>query len=247
MEITSEAMSAAKAHAMEAIAASEVRLDPYPHIYVENVLPEDFYAALLAQLPDTDCYKPFVESGRVTADYDPRRLVIFHHDDDLGRLAKEQRDFWEAFFTCFHEDDFARVLFEKFQAELAYLFEPAAGGDVPTVRLHKEVMLIRDLEGYGLGPHTDTPPKVVTVLFYLPRDERRPDLGTAIYLPKDREFGLYGGEHYDFELFDQAATMPFVPNRLLSFVCGDQSFHGVEPIKPGDGWRDLVLYDLKVV
>ncbi len=247
MEMTPEILSAAKAHAMEAIADAEPRLDPYPHIYVENILPADFYAGLIERLPDTASYRPFVQSGRVTEDYDPRRLVIFNNDEDLGRLQPGQRDFWEAFFLCFQQDDFARALYGKFQTELAYLFEPAADGKAPTIRLHKEVMLIRDLEGYALGPHTDTQPKVVTVLFYLPSDESRPDLGTAIYLPKDRAFSLRGGEHYDFAEFDHVATKSYLPNRLLSFVCGDQSFHGVEPIKPGQGWRDLVLYDLKVI
>ncbi|MDP6174865.1 MAG: hypothetical protein QGF09_11920 [Rhodospirillales bacterium] len=247
MEITPEILGEAKAHAMEAIARSELRLEPYPHIYVEDILPGDFFRVLLEHLPETDCYRPFVESGRVSEDYDPRRLVIFHHEDDLGRLPVGLAQFWESFFICFHQDDFARTLFEKFSDQLAYLFQPAPGGEVPTIQLHKEVMLIRDLEGYCLGPHTDTPPKVVTVLFYLPKDESRPDLGTAIYLPKDRDFALCGGEHYSFDEFDHVATQPYVPNRLLSFVCGEQSFHGVEPIKAGQGWRNLILYDLKIV
>ena len=105
---------------------------------------------------------------------------------------------------------------------------------------------MHDRTRYSLGPHTDSPTKVVSLLFYLPADERLAQHGTSIYVPKDPAFTCPGGPHHPFGGFDRIATMPFLPNSLFGFVKTDNSFHGVEPfLEPGAG-RWLLLYDLRL-
>ena len=86
--------------------------------------------------------------------------------------------------------------------------------------------------------------KVITLLFYLPKDESQRHLGTSIYLPKDREFRCPGGPHYSREGFERIVTMPFLPNSLFVFLKTNNSFHGVEPVQDPDTRRWLLLYDL---
>jgi hypothetical protein len=109
-----------------------------------------------------------------------------------------------------------------------------------------EALLVNDRTDYSLGPHTDTTSKVVSVLFYLPGDDRLEKHGTSLYVPRKPGFTCQGGPHYLFDGFERVATMPFLPNTMFAFVKTDNSFHGVEPIADAGISRYLLLYDLRV-
>jgi FkbM family methyltransferase len=106
----------------------------------------------------------------------------------------------------------------------------------------EETLLIRDLPGYKIGPHTDSARKVLSALFYLPRDASHHDQGTSLYKPKAEGFTCPGGTHHPFEPFERVKTMPFLPNSLFAFPKSDVSFHGVEP---STCVRDVLLYDIQ--
>jgi hypothetical protein len=108
--------------------------------------------------------------------------------------------------------------------------------------LKDECLLIRDVAGYHIGPHTDSPQKVITVLFYLPSDESLVGAGTSIYVPRDSSFTCEGGPHYEAKDFVINYTMPFKPNSAFAFLKSNNSFHGVEPC---EGTRDVLLYDIR--
>jgi FkbM family methyltransferase len=100
-----------------------------------------------------------------------------------------------------------------------------------------ETLLIRDLPGYKIGPHTDSPVKVISALFYLNGQE-----GTSLYTPKNKEFRCKGGPHYSFDEFEKVGTMQFTPNSMFAFLKTDNSFHGVEPTSHQ---RDVMLFDVR--
>lgn len=103
--------------------------------------------------------------------------------------------------------------------------------------LTNETLLVRDMPGYEIGPHTDSPKKVITALFYLRGEE-----GTSLYTPKDKGFTCKGGPHYEFKDFDKVATMPFKPNSMFAFLKSDKSFHGVEKTQYQ---REVLLCDIR--
>ncbi len=94
-------------------------------------------------------------------------------------------------------------------------------------RVRTDIHLVRDEPGYSLGPHTDAPKKVVTALFYLPRDGSLSHLGTSLYQPKV-PFTDPSNKHHEFGDFTRVATLPYLPNSLFAFARSDSSFHGVE-------------------
>jgi hypothetical protein len=59
-----------------------------------------------------------------------------------------------------------------------------------------------------LGPHTDIPEKLITILFYFPVDNFEENIGTSIYMPKDFKFTCSGGPHYTKEKFNLIYTAP---------------------------------------
>lgn len=87
--------------------------------------------------------------------------------------------------------------------------------------------------GYGIPPHADAPhKKVLTLIFYLPRNDDRRDLGTCLLsprteLPPSTDYRWHAWK--DFEIVEH---IEFCPNRLFIFPVTDHSFHAVPRI-----WR----------
>lgn len=221
-------------HVSYQIANAPVRAYPFPHLYVENVFPEDFYAELLDRLPELSSYQCIEQGGTVkkTGAYAARHVC---------RLPEATRGdaFWDELSGWMLGDAFMHLVLEKFRPEVEARFEPGQ-----QVAVSREARLVRDFTTYAISPHTDHPKKLLSFLFYLPRDTRQSHLGTSVYVPSQRGFEFHGGKHLPFEHFRRVATMRYAPNSLFAFARSDVSFHGVEPITDTDVERNLLLYNV---
>lgn len=233
--------SAANLHVLYRVANAPVKLFPYPHIYVRDVFPADFYRELRAHLPLAEAYRDLMALKRVSGDYPDTRLVLVVTPENVRALPEPSRSFWNATAQWLLGGTFGQVMLSKFAEFLEQRF-----GDLRQAQFHDEALLVQDYTTYSLGPHTDSPAKVLSFLFYLPPDDSLAHLGTSIYIPKDPRFTCPGGPHHPFEMFDRMMTMPFLPNTLFAFMKTQNSFHGVEPIQERGVRRDLLLYDIKV-
>jgi hypothetical protein len=228
--------SSAERHLVDAIARAALIDEPFPYLYVEHAFPSDFYQALLAALPDIGAYTPIGETEALTIKGGYAERSICRVREIEGRSA-----FWAGLSSWIHGASFAERIFDKFSA--AYL--ERFGLDTK-IEYEVDVRLVRDFTNYSIGPHTDAPQKLASLLFYLPPDESMSHLGTGVYAPKDPAFRCEGGPHYGFELFRRVATAPFRPNSLLAFPKLARSFHGVERIADRAVERNLLLYNLYV-
>jgi hypothetical protein len=217
-----------------------VREYPYPHIYVPDIFPADFYAEMRRNLPPQSAMKNLGELGRVTGHGYPARGVLPLSPEHLAPLDEARRAFWQGVQQWLLGRRFGDTMIGKFAPYLAQRL-----GDLRAVRFWTEALIIRDSTTYALGPHTDTPSKALSFLFYLPQDASKAHLGTSIYMPRDAAFVCEGGPHYEFDKFDRMLTMPYVPNALFAFMKTQNSFHGVEPILETEVQRDLLLYDIR--
>src|SRR5262245_56546141 len=213
---------------------------PFPHIYVRDVFPGDFYAGLRANLPSAENLRTLSSFGRVTEGTYETRLVLPLLPEHMARLAPAQRAFWGELAGWMHGQAFGQLMIAKFAPYLQHRF-----ADLRTQRFADEIMVVRDHTRYSLGPHTDAKNKVLSFLFYLPPDASMTHLGTSLYVPKEPGFTCEGGPHYEFERFRRMQTMEYRPNTLFAFMKTPESFHGVEPIAQPDVVRDLLLYDIK--
>ena len=237
--------SSVKMHVLYQIANAPMRAFPFPHLYIEDVFPAEFYAALRRNLPPTESYTRLIDTGMVSKTYNESRLVLYPRDDHMARLPPTLRPFWHDLFESFLTQEFAHVILGKFAQAILPRFARPGDTRPPPVDAGSEIILVRDLASYALGPHTDSPTKLVSLLFYLPADDSRPHLGTALYMPKDRRFTCLGGPHHGFEKFDHVVTMPYKPNTLFAFPKTPNSFHGVEPLPATASDRDLLQFDLR--
>jgi hypothetical protein len=208
---------------------------------VREVFPPDYYRALRDHLPPEDAFKSLTALRRVTGEYPDSRLVLPLAPEHLHGLPDSCRAFWEELAAWLLGGNFGQAILPKFMDALKARF-----GDPARMEFYDEALLVKDGTTYSLGPHTDTPKKVVSFLFYLPADDAMAHLGTSIYVPKDPNLVSDGTDHFVFDSFLRMITMPFLPNSLFAFVKTGNSFHGVEPISAPNVKRDLLLYDIKV-
>ncbi|MCE3000874.1 MAG: hypothetical protein ACK59Y_11145 [Betaproteobacteria bacterium] len=230
----------AELHLAYKVGNAQINLFPYPHFYLENVFPDSFYAELRRNLPDPAVMIP-IEKARNVTGY-KERFVLDMSQKSLSTLPDGKKAFWtEMHNWLVVKGNFGSLLSQKFRPFIEQRF---AGRE--NMEFYSESLLVEDITNYKLGPHTDSPRKVITVLFYLPPDLSQAHMGTSIYLPKDPSFTCAGGPHYPHEGFMRLHTNPFVPNSMFVFLKTENSFHGVEPVVDADTRRWLLLYDIFV-
>ena len=112
------------------------------------------------------------------------------------------------------------------------------------IEVASDGLLVQDHDGYGIGPHTDAPHRLVSTLFYCPATGDDADLGTSLYVPTD-EAGIdlkISPKHFDRRLFSKIYTAPYIPNCLFGFVVSPNSFHGVDKIERPTIRRNAILH-----
>jgi len=224
------------------IANAQVLNYPFPHFYVPEVFPRQCYEELIATLPEQRYYKRLDETGTVPKGAYPERFVC-----DLGdaRRAELERDkhsgLWSDLVRVFQGPEFAHRVLTCFSDAVARRF-----GQNSELDFKLECRLVRDFSNYAISPHTDSPSKLVSLLFYMPPDDSMEELGTSIFVPKDPSFRCEGRSHHPFSLFKKVMTAPYLPNSLLGFFKTDNAFHGVERIERPRTQRDSILYNIYV-
>ena len=221
-------------HLTNKIANAPIDVSPYPHCYISEVFPPEFYAEMQRQLPDPMAMIP-IEQARGAKGY-KERFVLELNQGRLSALPEARKNFWS--------DVAAWLLSGRLQQLMLEKFGPFMERRADAFEFYADAMLIQDITNYKIGPHCDAPGKVITMLFYLPADNSQAHLGTSIYVPKDPAFRCPTGIHHSPEGFNRVATMPFLPNSLFTFVRSDISFHGVEPVGDPDCRRWLLLFTI---
>lgn len=228
-------------HLISAIKETPLHTDPYPYFYVEDVFPADFYYELLAKLPDLSFYRGISETGKVSKGSYQQRFILSLKSPAVEQLSLAQAVFWKNFSQMLDSELWTSLLIEKFGAHIKERF----GYLSEMIQFSTVQELIKDQTKFSVGPHSDLPHRLCTLLFYFPNSNDQKHLGTSIYRPRDPTFQSDGHKHYPFEDFIKVDTVPFVPNSLFGFLRTDQSFHGVEPIREEKVERNLMNYFLK--
>ena len=240
----SEAAQKAFEHVCSKIEACEVRTDPYPHVVIDGIFPEDYYDRMQAMFPEESELTPLSETGR-TSGYQ-QRLVALFEDEHFERMEHARRAFWLDFSKWMYSKEFVSLVTRRFLPWCANRLSEIDGRS-GRMRVRSDALLVSDRTQYAIGPHTDAPHRLISFLFYMPEDLRYRDLGTSVYRHKDPAFFCRGGPHHRFEDFDLLNTVEFIPNRLLAFVRTGRSFHGVEPVTRPDVDRRLLINNVRLM
>ena len=231
-------------HILKRIAATPIVEHPFPYMVVDDIFPKDYYRDIQRHFPPDEKMLPICETGRTGPAYRDRLVTLFT-PDHLSRLDPASRAFWVRFANWLYSERFINGVIDTFWPHVACRLANLNSDDC-RVKIHGDALIVSDKTNYAIGPHTDVAQRLITFLFYLPKDENLANLGTSIYKPKDPALQSDGSKHYSFELFHKLATIPFLPNRALIFIRNNQSFHGVEPITLSESERHLVIYNIRI-
>ena len=201
------------AHVEQAIAASPLQTDPYPHIVVENLFPSDFYKLLRKAIPppaffgDHDLIK---QNLRIPIDFGPALSVkVLNFLEDV--LAR--RGIRPAVIEKFHD---------ALQSHYDVIFGPAfrdRANQLPQAVSGGRVMLRRP--GYHLSAHRDPKRSMLTCLLYFAGSKDKEDYGTDIYRVLDDREANYSQTYYPEQngsRCELVKRVPFRPNSMLVFL-----------------------------
>jgi hypothetical protein len=223
--------------------SSGLRLFPFPHFYATEVFPAAILEAIIKLWPAECQFKSIGDTKRVTAGRYRERLIT-----SLDTLVEtldadsEQYLFWSRLHRSLASDELIAHLIEWLWPYIK------AERTLPeNVTLYSDVVLTDDKAGYKLGPHTDSPERLLTILFYVPQSNANPSAGTSIYVPKLPNYDAkVSAMHLDQQDFYAVYKAPFIQNASIGFLVGDRSFHGAEQIHNLSVPRRQIQYSIRL-
>jgi len=228
------------AHVEERIAAARVRTLPFPHIVVDDLLPEPVRRTLDSRWPDPERFQGsnHLRRGEV-------RVGI------LARAAEGQdRNFWNALRHLVASANrkvrarLDRHLHEKFRPLLGPGWRRTLGA---VTYQDNDAMLAHYTGTLDMAPHIDHVMVAVNGFVYLDDPAMatpEPRRGTMLY----RSLGFAWPTNYPIpqkvhqRLLREATEIEWRDNRLLAYVNGPWSFHGVPKHELGDSRRRLLMF-----
>jgi len=89
---------------------AKVLLDPYPHFCLANIFPDEYYRALLRNLPASASYENLYEVTTLKLDHFRHRDQRDMNEGWTNALPPEQKEFWDSFDSWFLGSDLAQAV-----------------------------------------------------------------------------------------------------------------------------------------
>ena len=221
-------------HVRRAVAAATLITDPYEHIVIDRLLPDDVYDLLIRAIPPSEFFEDrdrIKQNLTFPMEYGPALAAsAWGYFDEV--IAK--RIIRPAVFEKFHEPlqgHFRSVFGDAFLDQANALPQAASGG---------RLMLRRP--GYHLDPHRDPKRSMLTCLMYLARAGDSEEHGTQIFRVQDDEDADYKQTYYPGaagHACELVKVVPYRPNTMLVFL-NSRGAHGAT--SPADAPAALERY-----
>lgn len=218
-------------HVRRAIQGAALVLDPFPHVVVEGVLPDEVYDHLVDAVPP----RAFFEDRPVN---DQQLAVPFEFAPDDSKAV------WGAFAELVESQ-----LGPGFESKFHDLMEEYIHSTVPAARGERLLFHASNLRlmlrrpGYVIAPHRDPKWGFVTVLFNIARPGDSETFGTHLYrVHDDNEAPSELPYWIDQARCELVGTVPFRRNAMLAFLNG-YGAHGASI--PADAPPDTERYQFQ--
>lgn len=86
--------SSAELQLLYRVGNAPIQVFPFPHIYVRDVFPADFYQRLRAHIPPKNAFRTLKDLQRVYGPYPDSRLVVPITPEAVDKLDEPYRSFW---------------------------------------------------------------------------------------------------------------------------------------------------------
>jgi hypothetical protein len=215
-------------HIAAAVRAAPSFEEPFYHLVLDRIFPDDVYAEMQAQMPSANHFRALAGRGNVNIrdDGSATRVKVDLFPEYLRHLEGRRKEIWNLVGAALCSDTVRDAFVEKLGPGLRRRF----GSAYKASDFFPIPMLTRDTSGYRIPEHTDTRWKGITVQLYLPRDEQLNGVGT-VFSSKNADGG-----------FTRVKQMDFVPNHGYAFAVGDNTWHSVDPTGQLPTSRDSILH-----
>lgn len=229
---------------------SDLRLEPYPYVVIENALDEPLYRELATSYPD---YSTIVRDdiGQQNRRFGLGTNAILDHP--------EISDIWKE-FTAYHVSP-------RFYAEVLDIFGSAIEKLHPSIRSYRDKPLrdftvgIRGVDRdtdlvlesqYGVnspvkkvssvrGPHVDNPVELwAGLLYFRPEEDDSTGGDLEVHRYRGRRYYFIGKAELDSRLVEKVETVPYRSNTLAFFINSIGSIHAVSERSVTDHPRRFV-------
>jgi hypothetical protein len=225
-------------HLVARIEATPAIQEPFTHVFLQNVFPDDIYKQMLDTLPNHETYAHAADRHYGNG----KHMRSFYNlsKSDLTRLPSPEQSFWATIASALTAEEVKCAMFRNLAVDLSFRYgvPEAKTAELPA---YSRPVLYRETEGFEIPPHPDTRKKVVTMHFYLPADKSQLDLGTALYRRRLLAWPFGSWQRR----FEKVKQFPFEPNSAYAFVVNNKitrkSWHGREQLPPGAGVRNTLL------
>ena len=202
-----------RSHVAGAVAAAPFASEPFPHVLIDKLLPENAYHQLVKAIPP----RVFFEH----LDLNHQEVMV---PSDLAPLLC--REIWAAFYDRVVTEALVPGLVDKFREPLDRLVcrywpthQSLGDANIRLELLMSRILLRRP--GYAIRPHRDPRWAFVTCLVYLPPRNAQRFFGTELCAvrsePEHRSHGALWMDDTDVEV---VKSVPGHPNTALAFVNG---------------------------
>jgi hypothetical protein len=214
-------------HVAAAIDTAPEGKDPFFHLKLQNVFPDDIYAEMMEEMPLATDYRHM--SGRTKSTRSMNgggtRVKIDLFPEYIRHLPAEKRKVWAIVGKALCS---AKVR-DAFMRRLAPGLERRYGQSYKDVGMYPIPILTRDVPGYRIGIHPDTHWKGMTIQLYLPRDSSTTHIGTIFH--EVRPDGS----------MPKHTQMKFAPNTGYAFAVAENTWHSADTVGPEVTTRDSIL------
>jgi hypothetical protein len=233
--------AAAAAYARDAVLATPLATEPFAHLQIANLYPDDVYDQIMDMWPSLELFR---KSNSQT-----RYEFNFHtgHKD----LPLEDREFWRKVTRVTNianltiQQRLSTRFGEKFAPYIGRDWAKIVGGNVDC--LPTQLQLATYTGEFGLAPHVDALRLLTNAFVYFSdrdADVVEPELGTVLY--KSRGLAIPTNWPLEREatapFLDRAVVSAYRRNHCLAYVNSPISFHGVDIRDIGSRHRRLLMF-----
>lgn len=244
---------------LSGITAADIRLDPYPHVFVRNVFDDVTYAALSEGFP------PFSMIGWDDTRNPPRSNRRYQLSAWPIQNHTEMSDLWKEFVTFHSSPAFFAQVVDLFRDHWPVALRQALGGDLlghsmglwqrdgfADARILQDARIevntpVTGSASSSRGAHLDTLNRMYTCLFYLrhPEDDA---VGGDLELFRWKNGPVADIDVYELpaDAVEVVATIPYAPNQMVIFPQGIDAIHGVGVRQPTPHIRRYVFISAEI-
>lgn len=205
------------------ISAAPYSDEPFPHIELPQIFPDEVLEQLLANIPDEKYF------GAINDAAYNSRYMLGLADEHLAVLPENLQQIWSGIAAALCHPSVKKALMHQLADGLTHRFGVAVS-QLETIEMFPKPTLYMDKDGYEIKPHPDSSKKVITMQIYLPADDSQKELGTALY-----RLSLSGVMNKNSRGFKKIKQFQFLPNSGYAFPVVKSlkmtSWHGREHIE----------------